>query len=191
MTLITIPHKLKYKLKFLPKSPGVYQFIDKHGKILYIGKAKNLRSRVRQYFAGTDERHQIPFLMEEAVDFNYTLVNTELESLYLERSLIQTHKPKYNIDLRDDKNYAFLVFDYSTPIPQIVIKRKLQEANFQFSVFNFQSNQQSVISPTHTSLTAKHLTPPSPPPCLPTRQLWPKHVLSLPNRRGLRKRLEF
>ncbi len=116
---------IKNKLKSLPKSPGVYQFVNKNKEILYIGKAKNLFARVKQYFNGTDERSQIPFLMKEVIDFNYIVVNTELESLYLERTLIQTHKPKYNIDLRDDKNYAFLVFDYTTQIPQIVIKRKI------------------------------------------------------------------
>ena len=113
------------KLKNLPQSPGVYQFLDKDKEVIYIGKAKNLRSRVRQYFAGGDERPQIPYLMEEAADFTYTVVNTELESLYLERTLIQNHHPKYNIELKDDKNYAFIVIDYSTKIPQVIIQRKI------------------------------------------------------------------
>jgi excinuclease ABC subunit C len=113
------------KIPSLPSSPGVYQFRDLKGGIIYIGKAKNLKARVRQYFTGHDERPQIPFLMREAADLDYTVVPTELESLYLERTLIQKHKPKYNIDLRDDKNYAFIAFDYQTPIPQITITRQI------------------------------------------------------------------
>ena len=124
---------LKSKILNLPVSPGVYQFLDKHSGIIYIGKAKNLRSRVRQYFAGDDERPQIPYLMKEAVDFTYTVVNTELESLYLERTLIQKHHPKYNIELKDDKAYAFIVIDYSTEIPQITITRRPSDTNFKLS----------------------------------------------------------
>src|SRR3989344_6233752 len=115
---------LQSKLSSLPHKPGVYRFLDKIRGVLYIGKAKNLRSRVRQYFAGDDGRPQIPFLMQEAVDFDYTIVNTELESLYLERTLIQKHHPKYNIELKDDKSYAFIKIDYSTEIPQIAVVRK-------------------------------------------------------------------
>lgn len=115
------------KLKSLPSQPGVYFFKNKSGEILYIGKAKNLKSRVNQYFKGTDTRAQIPFLINEATDLDYTVVHTELESLYLERTLIQNHKPKYNIELKDDKSYAFISINYSTEIPQIVIKRRLFE----------------------------------------------------------------
>jgi len=127
---------LQSKLSSLPHKPGVYRFLDKIRGVLYIGKAKNLRSRVRQYFAGDDGRPQIPFLMQEAVDFDYTIVNTELESLYLERTLIQKHHPKYNIELKDDKSYAFIVIDYSTQIPQVVISRKPFQDNFKFKILN-------------------------------------------------------
>lgn len=119
---------LQSKISNLPQSPGVYQFLDETGEVIYIGKAKNLRSRVRQYFGGQDERPQIPFLMKEAADLDYTIVNTELESLYLERTLIQKYHPKYNIELKDDKAYAFIVIDYSTEIPQVIIRRKILEA---------------------------------------------------------------
>src|SRR3989344_3114477 len=115
---------MKSKISNLPHQPGIYRFLNEAGNVLYIGKAKNLRSRVRQYFAGDDGRPQIPFLMKEAADFDYTIVNTELESLYLERTLIQKHHPKYNIELKDDKSYAFIKIDYSTEIPQIAVVRK-------------------------------------------------------------------
>lgn len=118
---------LKLKIASLPKKPGVYIYKNKSGEIIYIGKAKNLNSRVKQYFQGNDERPQIPFLLKELFELDYTVVENELESLYLERTLIQKYLPKYNILLRDDKNFCFIKIDYSTQIPQIQIVRKLEE----------------------------------------------------------------
>jgi excinuclease ABC subunit C len=118
---------LRQKLKNLPKSPGIYQFINKSGEVIYIGKAKNLRTRVGQYFQNHDKRPQLPFLMAEAADINYTVVSNELESTFLESTLIKKYLPKYNIMLRDDKNYAFIKIDYSTEIPQIGYARKIEK----------------------------------------------------------------
>ncbi len=131
------------KLKSLPAAPGVYQFLDDKQGVIYIGKAKNLHARVKQYFAGDDERPQIPFLMKEAADFTYTVVNTELESLYLERTLIQKHHPKYNIELKDDKSYAFIVLDYTTEIPQIVIRRRVSEGKSEILISKSETNPKS------------------------------------------------
>src|SRR6185295_11868037 len=108
------------------KQPGVYQFKNKGGEVIYVGKAKNLKSRVSQYFTGKDERPQLPYLMAEAADINYTVVNNELESLFLENTLIKQYLPKYNIQLRDDKNYAFITVDYRSQIPQIGYARKFE-----------------------------------------------------------------
>ena len=113
------------KPKNFPNKPGVYLFKDAQENILYIGKAKNLRARVSQYFGKNETRPQIPFLMAEARGLDYTVVDNELESLYLERNLIQKHRPKYNIDLKDDKNFAFITIDYAFEIPQIGYTRKL------------------------------------------------------------------
>ena len=110
----------------LPARPGVYFFKDASGKIIYIGKAKNLRARIGQYFGKSDGRPQIPFLMAEAAQLDYTLVATELESLYLERNLIQQYRPRYNIELKDDKNFAFITIDYGQEIPQIGYARKFE-----------------------------------------------------------------
>ncbi len=126
----------KSKILKFPKKPGVYQFIDKKGQVLYVGKAKNLRSRVRQYFGKSDERPQIPYLLNDATDVTYTVVNNELESLYLENTLIKQYLPKYNILLRDDKNYSFIVIDYSTQIPQITTSRHLSDSNSKFQISN-------------------------------------------------------
>lgn len=116
----------KYKIKDIPKSPGVYEFKNKDGVVIYIGKAKNLRNRLGQYFSGHDTRPQLPYLLAEATDIGYTVVGNELESLFLENTLIKKHLPKYNIQLRDDKNYAFIKIDYSFEIPQIGYARKVQ-----------------------------------------------------------------
>ena len=118
--------QLKNKLTDVPRKPGVYKFLDKDGAVLYVGKAKNLRSRVGQYFGNHDNRPQLPYLMAEAVDFDYIVVGTELESLFLENTLIKEYMPPYNIMLRDDKNYAFIKIDYSTSIPQITYARKVE-----------------------------------------------------------------
>ena len=117
---------LKEKLKEIPKSPGVYEFLDSKGTVLYVGKAKNLKNRVGQYLNGHDDRPQLPYLMAEATDVRYTVVGNELESLYLENTLIKKYLPRYNIMLRDDKNYAFIKIDYSTEIPQIGYARKVE-----------------------------------------------------------------
>lgn len=115
-------------------------FKDKKAQVLYVGKAKNLKARVSQYF-GHDQRPQLPYLMAEAVDVDYIVVGTELESLFLENTLIKQYLPPYNIKLRDDKNYAFIKIDYSTQIPQITYVRKVDEDQ-----------------KTHPSLTAKRYT---------------------------------
>ena len=116
---------LKNKLKDLPHKPGVYKYLNAKGEVIYVGKAKDLRNRVLQYF-GHDTRDQIPFLMAEAVDLDVVVVNSELEALFLENTLIKQYMPEYNIMLRDDKNYAFIKIDYSTEIPGITYARKVE-----------------------------------------------------------------
>lgn len=119
--------QLKDKLSDVPRRPGVYKFLDKSGTVLYVGKAKNLRARISQYLNGTDTRAQLPFLMAEATDFDYIVVSNELESLFLENTLIKEYLPQYNIMLRDDKNYAFIKLDHATEIPQLTYVRKVEQ----------------------------------------------------------------
>lgn len=126
---------LREKIKSLPHKPGVYLFKDASGEVIYVGKAKDIKKRVSQYFQGTDERRQLPFLMREARGLDYTVVSSELESLFLENTLIKRHYPKYNIDLKDDKNYAFITVDYSSEIPQIGYLRKFDPGNKQVRYF--------------------------------------------------------
>lgn len=125
--------QLKSKLKDVPKKPGVYLFKDESGSVLYVGKARDLRSRLSQYFSREgDGRPQIPFLMQDARDFEYILTDNEVECLFLENNLIKKYKPRYNIMLRDDKNYAFIKIDYEPQIPQIRVIRNPDGKNAKY-----------------------------------------------------------
>ncbi|HMQ02091.1 MAG TPA: excinuclease ABC subunit UvrC, partial [Candidatus Doudnabacteria bacterium] len=119
--------QIKNKLQDVPQKPGVYKFLATDGAVLYVGKAKNLRARLSQYVNGSDTRAQLPFLMAETTNFDYIVVQNELESLFLENTLIKEYLPPYNIMLRDDKNYAFIKLDYGTEIPQLTYVRQVDE----------------------------------------------------------------
>ncbi|MFH0825005.1 MAG: excinuclease ABC subunit UvrC [Pseudomonadota bacterium] len=111
-------------LKNLPLSPGVYLMADRTGKILYVGKASNLRNRVRSYFVkGGDERPRIQFLMDHVDNIRTILTNTEKEALILENNLIKQHRPKYNVDLMDDKSFFSLRLNVSHPFPRLTLVR--------------------------------------------------------------------
>ena len=97
---------LYQKIRTLPTEPGVYLYKNAEGEVIYVGKAKNLRSRVRSYFLeGAQENAKTGSLMREAVDLEYITVENEHEALALENNLIKQKKPRYNILLRDDKSY--------------------------------------------------------------------------------------
>ncbi len=110
-----------------PTSPGVYLMKDETGGILYVGKAKDLRSRVRSYFTrSSDSRYHIRFLMARVTGVEYIVTDTEKEALILENTLIKTHRPRYNMNLRDDKTYFSLRMDMREEFPSLTIIRKVQ-----------------------------------------------------------------
>lgn len=112
------------KLQTYPLSPGVYLMKSKSGAILYIGKAKNLRARLKQYFlAGGDGRWMIPYLVAEVVDIDTLVTATEKEALLLENNLIKQHKPRYNALLKDDKTYAALMINHRHKWPMLSLIR--------------------------------------------------------------------
>ena len=116
---------LKEKLKQIPTDPGVYQFYNKDEKIIYIGKAKNLRNRVRSYFQKS--KHQSPkslTMIRHISDLEWIVVRNEVEALMTEANLIKTHRPRYNIDLKDDKSYPFIRIT-KEPFPQVFLTRKV------------------------------------------------------------------
>ena len=119
-------------IKQLPSSPGVYQYFDKNGRLLYVGKAKNLANRVKSYWRFTPElgpntnlSHRISKMIEQTVSMNYIVVNSEHDALILENSLIKQLNPKYNILLRDDKTYPYIYIDLSQEYPRFDITRKV------------------------------------------------------------------
>ncbi|MGH7792223.1 MAG: excinuclease ABC subunit UvrC, partial [Thermodesulfobacteriota bacterium] len=119
---------LKEVLDSLPESPGVYMLKDNRGKTTYIGKAKNLRSRLRSYFQQSmekDQRPHIPYLMQEVQGLDYLVTPDEREALILENSLIKKSKPKYNILLKDDKTYASLKLDPRETFPKLTFTRRI------------------------------------------------------------------
>lgn len=120
------------KLKNLPDSPGIYQFFDIEGKLLYVGKAKSLKNRVKSYFRFSPSLGAAPNLgpriykmVSEAANMEYIVLNTESDALILENSLIKQLKPKYNILLRDDKTYPYIFVDLNEKYPRFEITRKI------------------------------------------------------------------
>src|SRR5689334_14208061 len=116
---------LQEQIRDLPQEPGVYLFRDQQGTVIYVGKAKNLRARVRNYF-GTDDRFNIPFLMNEAHTVEPFLTGNEKEALLLENNLIKQYQPRYNIELKDDKNYLCLRVDPAQRYPRVEITRRMR-----------------------------------------------------------------
>ena len=111
-----------------PETPGVYIMKDSAGNILYIGKAVNLKNRVRSYFSEThDGRLQIPGMMRQLDNIDLIVTNTETEALILEANLIRKHKPKYNIELRDDKHYPYLKVTVFEPFPRLLVVRRVEQ----------------------------------------------------------------
>lgn len=112
------------KVKKAPTQPGVYLMKSKEDKIIYIGKAKNLRNRLKSYFQSKDHTARIQTLVNRIHDIQWILTDTELEALILECTLIKKHKPRYNVHLRDDKSYPYLRISVQEKWPQISIVRK-------------------------------------------------------------------
>ena len=118
---------LEEKLKNLPTSPGVYLHKDEGGKIIYVGKAKNLRNRVRSYFqSGRGHDLKTRELVKRIRDLEFIVTDTEVEALVLESNLIKQHKPRYNILLKDDKQYPHLKLTISEAFPRVMITRRIQ-----------------------------------------------------------------
>ena len=117
--------KLEDKLKALPAKPGVYLFRDARGEVLYIGKAKSLRPRVRSYFqAGSDTRTAIAQLPERVADLEVIVTDTEVEALHLEQNLVKRHRPPFNVRLRDDKSFPYIAVTVEDEYPRVMFTRE-------------------------------------------------------------------
>lgn len=115
---------LKIQLQTLPNSPGVYQYYDKNAKILYVGKAKNLKKRVTSYFTKSHESHRIGVMVKKIHDIKHIVVNTETDALLLENNLIKKLQPRFNVMLRDDKTYPWICIK-NERFPRVFPTRRL------------------------------------------------------------------
>lgn len=119
------PKKVTDKLAVLTTRPGVYLMKDREGRIIYVGKAKNLKNRVSSYFTGVKSHTaKVLAMVRKVADFDYICVNSEMEALILENNLIKRHSPKYNILLKDDKTYPFVALNLHEPYPHLQVLRQ-------------------------------------------------------------------
>ncbi|MGN0823946.1 MAG: excinuclease ABC subunit UvrC [Candidatus Coproplasma sp.] len=118
---------VKEKLKLLPENPGVYIMLDKFGNVIYVGKARVLKNRVRQYFHSSPKPEKVLKMVENISDFNYIITASEIDALALENNLIKKYKPKYNILLKDDKTYPYIKVDLREEYPNFYVTRKIKK----------------------------------------------------------------
>lgn len=114
----------KEKMLSAPRSPGVYLMRDERARVIYVGKANDLKSRIASYLTGRDTRPMAPFLMARVHDIDFITTTTEKEALILENNLIKKHRPRYNVILRDDKTYYHLSLHPKEPYPRLQLVRK-------------------------------------------------------------------
>lgn len=116
-----------FDLARVPTAPGCYLMYDKNDRIMYVGKAANLRARVRSYVHQQDSRHSVRFLMRRVVRIDFLVTTNEKEALLLENSLIKEHKPRYNINLKDDKTYVSVKLNVRHAWPRLTVTRRVQK----------------------------------------------------------------
>jgi excinuclease ABC subunit C len=121
-----LPQDLADKLTHLPDKPGVYLMKDEHGRIIYVGKAVNLKNRVRSYFQSSrNHSPKVRSMVARIVDLEYIITGSEMEALILECNLIKKHRPKYNISLRDDKSFPYIKVTLNEEYPRVHVTRKV------------------------------------------------------------------
>lgn len=119
---------LKERLRNVPLKPGVYLYKDRDGRVIYVGKAKSLRNRMRSYFQSPDKLHpKVRAMMARVADFDYVVTGSEVEALILENNLIKAYKPRYNIQLRDDKTYPYLKISTGEAYPRLSLVREKKD----------------------------------------------------------------
>lgn len=116
-----------FDLANVPSSPGCYIMRDEKDRVIYVGKAKNLRARVRNYLTESDERCTVKFLMKRVAHIDFLVTTNEKEALLLENSLIKEHKPRYNVQLKDDKSYVSVRVNVRHEWPRVTVTRKLRK----------------------------------------------------------------
>ena len=118
-------------LKTLPESPGVYRYYDESNNLLYVGKAKNLKKRVSSYFSNEHDTFRLRLMVKKIVDIVTVKVDTEMDALILENNLIKNLNPKYNVALRDDKTYPWIVIKNES-FPRVFHTRQIKKDNDEY-----------------------------------------------------------
>ena len=138
--------KLKEQVALLPLSPGVYQFVDASGRIIYVGKAKSLRKRVSSYFVDNkDHSAKVRVMVRHIAEIRHIVVGSEADALLLENSLIKTLQPRYNIMLKDDKTYPWIAV-LNEPFPRVKSTRRLvRDGSRYFGPYGSVAMQHSVL----------------------------------------------
>ncbi|MCK4360085.1 MAG: excinuclease ABC subunit C, partial [Candidatus Cloacimonetes bacterium] len=126
--------KISNKLRLTPSNPGVYIMKNSSGKIIYIGKAKNLKKRINSYFTKTQfELPKTEILVSRIADFDYIVTRTEIDALILEANLIKKYRPKYNAALKDDKKYPYIKIDVKNNFPRVIVTRTIFKDGAKYS----------------------------------------------------------
>src|SRR5574340_1438741 len=126
--MVDISEHLQGILSTLPLKPGCYIYKNAEGAVIYVGKAVNLRNRVRSYFhLHGDQDFKTRQLVQHIADIEWILVGSELEALILEMNLIKKHRPRYNVRLKDDKRYPYIKVHWADPFPKVTVTRLMQE----------------------------------------------------------------
>lgn len=152
-----IPVDFKAKLKDVPENPGVYMMLDEAGEIIYVGKAKRLNARLKQYFYQSGNKTaKVMAMLEHVADFRYIICPSEVDALVTENNLIKKHTPKYNILLKDDKAYPFLRIDMHEDFPTVRLVRKLKNDGAQYFGPYMQSvNVRDITDLIHTAFKVR------------------------------------
>ena len=122
---------LKNKISILPEQPGVYLFYEKNGKVIYVGKAKNLKKRVASYFTKSHNTAKLKILVSKITNIKYIVVDNETDALLLENNLIKKYQPRYNVLLKDDKTYPFIIIK-NEPFPRVFLTRNFKKDGSQY-----------------------------------------------------------
>lgn len=137
---------VREKLAMVPDSPGIYRYLDKAGQILYIGKAKSLKKRVRSYFSGRNSSYRIGLMVSQIADIEFVVTNSEVEALTLENNLIKEFQPKYNVMLKDGKSYPFVCIKKER-FPRVFPTRNRRNDGSQyFGPFTSVTTMNSILS---------------------------------------------
>ena len=123
---------LAEQVSHVPTDPGCYLWKDAAGEVIYVGKAKNLRARMKQYVTLTDNRQKIPLMMQLVASFDYVVVQSEHEALVLERNLIEQYHPYFNVDFKDDKSYPYIAVTHGDVFPAIKYTRERHRAGTRY-----------------------------------------------------------